>query len=167
MMGACTQSASQPVVKEPVKPAPVVENATLPPSVNMQPGGSIGIQDDVTKPVYQEKIVFWSLRDAKWNWNWSMNWNQLEDRNYEIYIMDPDGKNQVRLTDNSNQDWIPSISPDGTKILFVSDRKWEADNKFDDNYNIYVMDIDGRNVKNLTGSKSWASMPSWSPVEVW
>jgi len=28
--------------------------------------------------------------------------------NFEIYTMDSDGKNQVRLTDNSSWDWSPS-----------------------------------------------------------
>jgi len=28
--------------------------------------------------------------------------------NFEIYIMGSDGKNQVRLTDNSSWDWSPS-----------------------------------------------------------
>jgi Tol biopolymer transport system component len=76
--------------------------------------------------------------------------------------MDPDGKNQVNLTNNSDMDLVPSLSPDGKKILFVSDRKWEPDNKEDDNWNIFVMDVNGGNVKNLTGSPDSDMMPSWS-----
>jgi len=115
------------------------------------------------KPEYQEKIVFWSLRDATWQWDWAKNWNILSGYNYEIYIMDPDGKNQINLTNNSDMDLIPSLSPDGKKILFVSDRKWAPDNKEDNNWDIFVMDVDGGNIKNLTGSLKWDSMPSWSP----
>lgn len=114
-------------------------------------------------PEYLEKIVFWSLRDAMWQWDWAKGRNVLSGDNYEIYIMDPDGENQVNLTNNSDMDLIPSLSPDGKKILFVSDRKWDPDNKEDNNWDIFVMDVDGSNVKNLTGSLKWDSMPSWSP----
>jgi len=146
-------------------PQAIVDNQTLKPQAS-------GVTDNNTilkpvvlppKPEYQEKIVFWSLRDATWMWNYNMNWNQLGDRNYEIYIMDPDGKNQVNLTNNSDMDLVPSLSPDGKKILFMSDRKWEPDNKVDDNWDIFIMDVDGGNVKNLTGNLKPDFMPSWSP----
>jgi len=158
ILGSCAPSTqtiqSVAVDNQSVKPQSpaVVDNKTVIKPVALPP-----------KPDYQEKIVFWSLRDARWNWNWSMNWDQLEDSNYEIYIMDADGKNQVRLTNNSDWDLMPSLSPDGTKILFVSNRKWEADNKFNDSYNVYIMDVDGGNVKNLVGLNNRAYMPSWSP----
>src|ERR1044072_4457908 len=44
------------------------------------------------------------------------------DGNYEIYAMNADGSNQVRLTNNSASDLEPSFSPDGSKIAFISDR---------------------------------------------
>ena len=34
------------------------------------------------------------------------------DGNWEIYVMDVDGGNQQRLTENPNNDWYPSWSPD-------------------------------------------------------
>lgn len=42
--------------------------------------------------------------------------------NYEIYIMDANGTNQTRLTNNETDDERPSWSPDGSTILFSSDR---------------------------------------------
>src|SRR5437016_6050780 len=42
------------------------------------------------------------------------------DSNREIYVMNADGTNQVRLTNNSVVDDHPTWSPDGTKIAFVS-----------------------------------------------
>ena len=40
----------------------------------------------------------------------------------EIYVMDADGGNQKRLTNNKVHDWGPTWSPDGRKIAFVSTR---------------------------------------------
>ena len=42
------------------------------------------------------------------------------DGNREIYVMDMDGSNQVNLTNNSADDEWPVLSPDRTKIAFVS-----------------------------------------------
>ena len=77
------------------------------------------------------------------------------DGNLEIYIMDPDGSNQVRLTNNDSADAVPRWSPDGSKIAFQSDRGG--------NYEIYVMDPDGSNQVRLTDNDSNDGYPSWSP----
>jgi Tol biopolymer transport system component len=75
--------------------------------------------------------------------------------NSEIYTMDVDGGNLVRLTDNSAYDDYPTWSPDGTKIAFVSDR--------DGNDEIYVMNADGSNQHRLSNHSASDVFPSWSP----
>ncbi len=74
---------------------------------------------------------------------------------FEIYVMDTDGGNQRRLTNNRHNDGSPSWSPDGERIVFVSHR--------DGNPEIYVMDADGGNQQNLSNNLSDDSSPSWSP----
>ena len=56
--------------------------------------------------------------------------------------MDAAGKNQRRLSKNRLDDCCPSWSPDGKRIAFNSFRDGTSD--------IYVMDADGDNQRNLT-----------------
>lgn len=66
------------------------------------------------------------------------------DGNTEIYIMNPDGTNQTRLTNNFADDTQPSLSSDGTRIAFMSTR--------DGNEEIYVMNSDGSGQMRLTNN---------------
>ena len=77
------------------------------------------------------------------------------DGNREIYIMDPNGSNVVRLTNNSAADEQPAWSPDGSKIAFVSDR--------DGNTEIYLMNADGSGQVNVTNDPGKDVLPTWSP----
>jgi len=76
------------------------------------------------------------------------------DGNNEIYVMNPDGTDVVRLTEDSADDSDPSWSPDNQQIAFVSDRTG--------NREIYVMKADGRDVTRLTDHPALDSVPAWS-----
>jgi TolB protein len=49
------------------------------------------------------------------------------DGNYEIYVMNIDGSDVVRLTDNEERDDFPSWHPDGNRIVYVSERDGQKD----------------------------------------
>lgn len=75
--------------------------------------------------------------------------------NQEIYVMNPDGSDQQRLTNNAALDDLPAWSPDGTRIAFTSRRKGSSD--------IFVMNGDGTEVTRVTRFTELAFHPSWSP----
>ena len=74
----------------------------------------------------------------------------------EIYVMDADGGNQERLTDNRAYDKFPTWSPDRENIAFVSDRDGGVPQ-------IYVMDAHGKRTIKLTDTPEGKGDPDWSP----
>ncbi len=109
-----------------------------------------------------KRIVFCSLRDAYPKSKLSAkDLKQLEvDPSYfgEIYIMDADGSNQIRLTDSPGYDGGPFFTPDGQHIVW---RHFTPDGSQAD---IYTMRIDGSNRRRLTDFKSMSWAPYFHPT---
>ncbi len=76
----------------------------------------------------------------------------------EIYLMDGDGSNARRLTDNKWGDGFPSISPDGQRVIFESNRFRRGDEPVNVS-DLLVMNIDGSDQRRLVRGSS----ATWSP----
>ena len=75
--------------------------------------------------------------------------------NSELYVVNRDGSNLRRLTNNPAIDSTPTWSPTGNQIAFTSDRAGAPQ--------IYIIDVDGLNIQKLT-SESYCDRPTWSPA---
>ncbi|MDQ3548353.1 MAG: LpqB family beta-propeller domain-containing protein, partial [Chloroflexota bacterium] len=73
----------------------------------------------------------------------------------DVYVMDPDGGNQRPLISEPDDDWLAAISPDGSRIAWVSRRHG--------NHQLYVALADGSGVRRLTTSGGDDLYPLWSP----
>jgi len=79
------------------------------------------------------------------------------DPGWEIAVMDVDGTNLIRLTNNAYLDFGAHWNDDGTKIVYVSDSAHRAaedvENGLLPRYDIYVMNADGSEKTQLTFAK--------------
>ena len=96
------------------------------------------------------------------------------DENYELYAYDRAAKTYTRLTSAKGYDAEGSYSPDGTQIVFASNRNAysgemnERQQKMFDvdpayMMEIYIMNADGTNVRQLTDSPGYDGGPFFSP----
>jgi TolB protein len=76
----------------------------------------------------------------------------------EIYLINPDGTNPRRLTDNGYGEFFATLSPDGKKIVFDSNRL-TADSGTLNVFDLFVMGPDGTGQTLLTRGSS----ATWSP----
>jgi dipeptidyl aminopeptidase/acylaminoacyl peptidase len=76
----------------------------------------------------------------------------------EIYLMDGDGANPRRLTENHYFDCFPALSPDGSRVVFDSNRLRTAGEPFN-TADLFVMKVDGTEQTPLVRGSS----ATWSP----
>ena len=93
----------------------------------------------LASPPTTAKIAFTSARDG----------------NREIYLMNPDGTQQVNLTRHRADDLYPVWSPTGEQLLFTSDRVRVRD--------LYVMDADGAHVRRVFSKVAHRANATWAP----
>ncbi|HJU43952.1 MAG TPA: DPP IV N-terminal domain-containing protein [Vicinamibacterales bacterium] len=145
--------------------------------------GTLAFQSDVrtaTNPNGRTKIYTIDLETGRvvsltpsGNWNdeqprWSPDGGRIafkSDRSgsYNLYVMNADGSNVVRLTEHGAVDHDPTWLPDGESLVFTSDRDRGAGR-----WDLYRIWIGDRSVERLTNFfQGYAFMPSVSPDGNW
>lgn len=99
----------------------------------------------VLSPLVDAKIVFHAKREG--------------DNSYEIYVMDDDGSNLQKLTNDNLSDRYLVWSPDGTQIAFEG----RVDSQNTAKLDVFVMNADGSAQRNLTQDAEFNGGPSWAP----
>ncbi len=111
------------------------------------------LSTDSSGPIYShDREPVWSPDGARI----AFSSNRDGIANYEIYVVNADGSNPLRLTFSAQDDGDPTWSPDGSRIAFSSRRDGGRPE-------IYVMNADGTfqtNLTNTTGANE--AQPSWS-----
>ncbi len=105
----------------------------------------------------EERITF------QGNYNTSPHWSSLNrivfcgsyEGKFDIFTMDPDGRNLQKLTDSQGNNEEPCWSPDGRYIAFSSSREG--------GYHVYIMTANGQNQRKVTSMKGQQTSPTWSP----
>jgi TolB protein len=118
-----------------------------------------GYDAESTVSPVTDKIVFTSMRDG----------------DPEIYVMNIDGSDQTRLTFQKGYDGGPFFSLDGSKIVFRASRP-KTEKEFADYddlvenglvrptaLELYVMDADGKNMKQVTSLGKASFAPFFFP----
>ena len=75
----------------------------------------------------------------------------------DIFVMNADGSNVIRLTDGRYAVRSPAWSPDGRLIAYA-----RAATNASSDLDIYIMNADGSQVRQLTGGPATDWSPSWS-----
>jgi Tol biopolymer transport system component len=86
--------------------------------------------------------------------------SRLPRLNNDIFIVSSAGGAATRLTRHRGADSNPTLSPDGRRIAFESNRhgNWRSYKDSD----VYVMRADGTGVRELTFSNAFDGDPAWS-----
>lgn len=80
--------------------------------------------------------------------------SKRDGSDFEVYTMNADGTNVVRLTDNNADEERPGFSPDGTKIVYSSQSSGNGD--------IFVMNANGTGKTQLTNDAAMENGAQWS-----
>lgn len=82
---------------------------------------------------------------------------------WQLYTINPDGSGMTQITNLDATDfdqWLPDFSPDGEQIVFCYGQGPSSGNAQTE---IYVMNVDGTNMVQLTHDGLYDCAPRWSP----
>jgi TolB protein len=85
------------------------------------------------------------------------NMNNTNRNKFEIYMMDPDGRNLVPVTQDTYFHSSPTWSPDHCQIVFTSNHE---NSSYED---LYMINTDRTGLTQLTNSPGSEKMAAWSP----
>jgi Tol biopolymer transport system component len=79
----------------------------------------------------------------------------------DLWIMDADGGNKRRITDNGAANFAPFFHPSGEKIVFSSNMHDPQGRSFD----LFMMRVDGTGLERITSHPEFDGFPMFSPTD--
>jgi Tol biopolymer transport system component len=79
----------------------------------------------------------------------------------DVWVMDADGSNKVRITDNGAANFAPFFHPSGEKIVFSSNMHDPAGRSFE----LFMVRLDGTGLERITSHGEFDGFPMFSPTD--
>jgi Tol biopolymer transport system component/Zn-dependent M28 family amino/carboxypeptidase len=79
----------------------------------------------------------------------------------DVWVMDADGSDKVRITDNGAANFGPFFHPSGERIVFASNMHDPTGRDFD----LYLINVDGSGLERVTVHPDFDGFPMWSPAD--
>jgi dipeptidyl aminopeptidase/acylaminoacyl peptidase len=109
-------------------------------------------------PLVTERFQFMEGDDGVW----------LDDRHHHLHLLDLPSGRLTLLTPGAHDEWLPSWSPDGRQVAYVSKRGEDPDRHND--FNLFTINAqpgaEERQLTDFAGADLdpyWGSRPAWSP----
>lgn len=97
----------------------------------------------------------WSLDGGSILFAWNLEDDSLVEGWFDFHLVKPDGSDLHRMAEGEVFSGDPNYSPSGKQVIYVSNESGH--------WQIYVMDSDGSNVRQLTEGDSNNLFPVWVP----
>jgi TolB protein len=85
--------------------------------------------------------------------------NLIRPSKLDLWVMNADGTNKRRITNNGKANFAPFFFPDGKRIIFSSN----MDDPKSRNFEIYAVNTDGTGLERLTFNEVFDGFPMFSP----
>jgi len=118
----------------------------------IRPDGSEEVNLTASLPNTFAEAPVWSPDGSTIAFDGVLNSDSLRDIFLVTVNEDPE---QTRITTLPGFDCYPSFSPDGTQIVYMSERNKNRD--------LYIMDLEGNDIVRLTDDPTYDYEPAWSP----
>jgi TolB protein len=84
--------------------------------------------------------------------------NMIRPSRLDIYVMDADGSNRRRVTNNNAANFAPYMHPDGRRIVFSSN----MDDPTGRDFELYLINVDGTGLERITRSPDFDGFPMFT-----
>jgi Tol biopolymer transport system component len=80
----------------------------------------------------------------------------------DLFVMNADGSDKRRITDNGAANFCPYFTPDGRRIIFSSNLD-PAGGTRGREFDLFLIDVDGKNLEQVTFTPEFDGFPMFSP----